>query len=91
MAIDNDEPLIPKSPLGTAMVVGLISSVFALLGWFGTRILSMDENVVILNRLVDNVQSEINEHHKDRIKLSEDVVRLEEDMKFLKEKIEEND
>jgi hypothetical protein len=82
---DEHKPLIPKTGTATGTVVVSIASIMGALGWIGTKLLSIDEMQVVHQEMIEMLQSENDEHHKDRLKLTEDVVRLQTEFIDLKE------
>ena len=81
----DQKPLIPKSPVATGTVVVSVASILTVLGWVGQKLLDVDEKQVAVTKSLQIVEEEIAEHHKDRIGLAQDVVRLQEEIKSLKE------
>ena len=83
--IEEKNPLIPRTPTATSTVVISIASVMGALGWLGTKMLDIDEKLVELAKVVAIVESESNEHHKDRVRIEEQVIRLETQVAFIKD------
>ena len=81
----DQKPLIPKSTAATGTVIVSVGSILAVLGWVGQKLLEVDEKQIAVTKSLQIVEEEIAEHHKDRIGLAQDVVRLQQEFQNLKE------